>query len=656
MIVKITDGIREKYNTLFVEAYKYLKDKKILDDYNLVEIADEIAFSNYDKLYYFDDDAQEHKEAEEYVSGKDYFIKNEKDSFSSLPEYYSHMNDFFVNGGWKYVFLPLDENVFNINLNNRSIAIPNDFSRQVSVQSDHLAEMIIFSVDRYFDYMDLANTNIYVQWETPDGTKSATRIFMIDLSDSDKIRFAWPISNIITANPGAVKFSVRFFRTNEEKQMVYSLNTTEYSFNISRAHQNSLNFTNVEYQENLFDKVIINSMYADEGTSLPLAPSFLNKVNVYKTLKTADVEEADLTAVSEANLTDDSLILCAEANTLDAGELIYTWYYLSNQPGAKIVDLTNNHNYEIGNIMVKYPAPKNENDEIDWSVGYVPGQRYYQTTDIASRIADIRNCKDEFLYRRYSTLRILPNADSATNEVVGQYYVEAINKIASNENPNPANSSTCILPAPVEVTIVDNLKENKNFLENGKCALTITHDEELQNDIDEIIYEWLGTDEDGEEIEISNTTATYEATKNGLYQVKLSAKANRVTTDAVISNVAKVTGKPSAPIFDKADSFDATQHIYDLNNLNRYESLEEIFNASVPHGDNEFYSEGIQYQWYYNAIDSMEKEEKIDNTTNKLTITKDLNKGYYHCVAINVLNGETAETHSHLVGMVVSVY
>jgi hypothetical protein len=52
----------------------------------------------------------------------------------------------------------------------------------------------------------------------------------------------------------------------------------------------------------------------------------------------------------------------------------------------------------------------------------------------------------------------------------------------------------------------------------------------------------------------------------------------------------------------------------------------------------------------------MEKEEKIDNTTNKLTITKDLNKGYYHCVAINVLNGETAETHSHLVGMVVSVY
>ena len=54
MIVKITDGIREKYNTLFVEAYKYLKDKKILDNYNLVEIADEIAFSNYDKLYYFD--------------------------------------------------------------------------------------------------------------------------------------------------------------------------------------------------------------------------------------------------------------------------------------------------------------------------------------------------------------------------------------------------------------------------------------------------------------------------------------------------------------------------------------------------------------------------------------------------------------------------
>jgi hypothetical protein len=58
--------------------------------------------------------------------------------------------------------------------------------------------MIVFSVDRYFDYMDLANTSIYVQWRLPDGTENATRIFMIDLSTPDKIRFAWPISDIIT--------------------------------------------------------------------------------------------------------------------------------------------------------------------------------------------------------------------------------------------------------------------------------------------------------------------------------------------------------------------------------------------------------------------------------------------------------------------------
>lgn len=172
MIVTINDKNRKDYDTLFVDSYKYLIDKGFIQ----VQEGDT------------------------------------KSSLSGLPEYYSHMNDFFTTEGWKYVFLPIDEEVFRIDLKDRSIKVPSSFAKQVSIQSDKLAETIVFSVDRYFDYMDLANTNIYVQWKTPNGKEQATRIRMIDLSQPDMIRFGWPISDIVTKDPGTIKFSVRFFR------------------------------------------------------------------------------------------------------------------------------------------------------------------------------------------------------------------------------------------------------------------------------------------------------------------------------------------------------------------------------------------------------------------------------------------------------------
>jgi hypothetical protein len=103
--------------------------------------------------------------------------------------------------------------------------------------------------------MDLANTNIYVQWKTPNekGDGRATRIKMIDRdSVPGKLRFAWPISDELTKEPGNVKFSVRFFMVapdqNDEQKMIYSLNTKEASFNVVAAHQSALNKkANVEF-------------------------------------------------------------------------------------------------------------------------------------------------------------------------------------------------------------------------------------------------------------------------------------------------------------------------------------------------------------------------------------------------------------------------
>ena len=112
---------------------------------------------------------------------------------NSINEYYSHMNSFYRHAsrgpeyskGYKYIMMPLDdvgENAFDINLNTRAITVPIDFAKVGGVQSDQMAELVIFSVDRYFDYMDLANARIYVQWQLPDKdhTTGATEIQIKD--------------------------------------------------------------------------------------------------------------------------------------------------------------------------------------------------------------------------------------------------------------------------------------------------------------------------------------------------------------------------------------------------------------------------------------------------------------------------------------------
>ena len=162
-------------------------------------------------------------EAYEFLQDEGYIEDTGKERFNSLAEYYSHMADFFNSGNYNYVMLPLQVEPCKIDLNNRAIEVPQSFAKCASVQSDQLAETIIFIADRYFDYMDLSTTSIYVQWTIPENkmtgvkeNKGATRIEMIDLeTEPGKIKFAWPLNDKITSVPGVVKFSVRFFRVED---------------------------------------------------------------------------------------------------------------------------------------------------------------------------------------------------------------------------------------------------------------------------------------------------------------------------------------------------------------------------------------------------------------------------------------------------------
>ena len=106
-----------------------------------------------------------------------------------------------------------------------------------------MAEMVMFTIDRYVDFKDLNEAIIYIQWTNKNGDTKAAPIVVKDITSiPGKIRFGWPLDKNVTAVPGPVHYSVRFWnRLGEEpaeggaETVVYSLNTLSSSLTITES-------------------------------------------------------------------------------------------------------------------------------------------------------------------------------------------------------------------------------------------------------------------------------------------------------------------------------------------------------------------------------------------------------------------------------------
>jgi len=110
----------------------------------------------------------------------EYFDSWDNFSISSLNEYYAYLRDLVDIANQTeeekafFVRLPLDEDVFAIDANTRNITVPASFARNgVGVQGDEMAEILYFTIDRYFDAVDLASSNILIaiQWEARNAAR-----------------------------------------------------------------------------------------------------------------------------------------------------------------------------------------------------------------------------------------------------------------------------------------------------------------------------------------------------------------------------------------------------------------------------------------------------------------------------------------------------
>lgn len=354
----------------------------------------------------------------------------------------------------KFLRLPLDEPLFEIDANSRKITIPSDFTANgLSVQGDHLAETVFFSIDRYFDYMDLNNCNIRINWKIGDVSGQSVNFSKSVDAEPGKIIFGWPVAKDLTGKSGTLSFAVEFY-AERDNVISYSLNTLISTINIKEGLV-LINPTVINVNDDILN-MLQNSSFG-EGEA---------KVDDLKWLTNGLVTDPGATvALQTINLA---------GNAVDNGDS----QTLSSVP-VKLYARA-----QAGAADIKYSTPAGEDDPVDEYVlvskkdendkriPLDPTGTYYIKEGSVYKIAsseDVKTWNDleiaipnkSELYARYATIEV---------NGVGEYYIQAQGIIFDKENKKIGqgvleHTPVVICPepdAPAEITITSNNSDLKD--------------------------------------------------------------------------------------------------------------------------------------------------------------------------------------------------
>ena len=356
----------------------------------------------------------------------------------------------------KFLRLPLDEPLFEIDANSRKITIPSDFAANgLSVQGDHLAETVFFSIDRYFDYMDLNNCNIRINWKIGDVSGQSVNFSKSVDAEPGKIIFGWPVAKDLTGKSGTLSFAVEFY-IERDNVISYSLNTLISTINIKEGLV-LINPTVINVNDDILN-MLQNSSFGEGEAAVPDLEWLTNGL----------VTNPDSTVALE--------FINLAGNAIDNGDS----QTLSSVP-VKLYARA-----QAGAADIKYSTPAGKDDPVDEYVlvskkdnddnriPLDPAGTYYVKEGSVYNIAsseDIRTWNNpeiaipnkSELYARYSTIEV---------NGVGEYYIQAQGIIFDKDNKKigqgvlkPTPAVICPEPdAPAEITITS---DNSNLEDEG---------------------------------------------------------------------------------------------------------------------------------------------------------------------------------------------
>ena len=179
--------------------------------------------------------------------------------------------------------MPVDEDFLLINNNTREISVnKTSFAKNgIAVEADHLAEIVYFKADRYFDRMDLSQNKMHIEirWSLLNAKRQvvkygASQALFIDAeSFPGEIVFGWAITRDMCSEAGSLSFSVCFYIG--ENKAAEEIGLRDYSLNTQIASlpvKAGIGIANVKEQvdsQNDIFKALFNSVYTDKSV-MPL--------------------------------------------------------------------------------------------------------------------------------------------------------------------------------------------------------------------------------------------------------------------------------------------------------------------------------------------------------------------------------------------------
>ena len=528
MVTKITDNNNEFYEQLFKEVSdslenfikNHISSAKNSQSVSIITVADSsitvgkaddsiitsVEISNPNYTHYIMGEPNFinlNVDSNKYIAIQlcQAYIDVGHDGIEGLEEYFGIIETITNYINTNYQILPLiardgewikDEVPFVIDANTRVINPPNN-NYTYAVSGDDLAETIYFTIDRYFDNIDLSTKNIAVLSQI-NGQKRLTEITFKDITSMpNMIIFGWPISKILTEKTsGILEFSVRFYTLNGSS-IDYSLSTLPAKLNIKY----TLDFTKEE------DVVIDNA--SDRAKDL------LANANIYGTaavrtpifhLGDESIEPIDLDADNHATLS-------AAAHSLDTIPISYYW--------TKKDDNNDTFNMiEGSDTPPEYIEIKpTKNDIKKYSI-------FYKGEDKKEVILKENVNLDDLEGTYYR------NGSKYTAGTAGLY--QCVAKVTRGIRSKTARSAIFEIPGPAEFTM--------SKKEAGANLTYIFEDDYEKTHLDETAYKFdniiMNTFDDNADSSKQKTTPMLESNGSPFqYQLSRTNSRNNVTTDPV---------------------------------------------------------------------------------------------------------------------------
>lgn len=256
-----------------------------------------------------------------------------------------------------YIHAPFyREEDFYIDPDTRVITVPKDFAKNgVGVVGDHLAELLFFSMPRFFDVVDLFKCKIYVYWRNT-GLKDYAEPHISEpiavYPEGDDLHFGWYLTEEATEIAGQIEFSVEFIIKDETTgEVTFRLYTQPAKITIKNSIDMDASGIIPEDRESL---IYSRAIYSNVVNLLTAAPAIITE-NLPTGDLNLDPETGTITLHADA-------IIPAEEE--ESNKLVFGWNWngvMVDQPEG---DTINDKEHLVGITTYELASKDGQGNEI----------------------------------------------------------------------------------------------------------------------------------------------------------------------------------------------------------------------------------------------------------------------------------------------------